>query len=168
MMSPIDLVTISPTLGDIAVSTDNGYLAIFSINGTLVGQTTAPKGKIVSVEFSSCPEGTSVNSLLVTTNSPATFTFYCAWDLHLVRHIEIEEITMAEQAAITSQNNVARRRNAGQTQFKGIDVVKASYSNPDSQLIAVLTRNGLGLYANSTPSAQANSAIKNIKVSMIT
>lgn len=57
----MSLVSISETLGDIAVVSDEGtVLSLYSVNCELVGSVTTEE-EITSITFSCAPEGRSVN-----------------------------------------------------------------------------------------------------------
>lgn len=86
----VDVIAISPTLGDIAtVSTDHriykSRLFVTTINDSPVGdiETDVP---IISLCYSCCPEGVSVN-VLVTGFANGTIQMWSSWDLTPVRII---------------------------------------------------------------------------------
>nr|XP_018917180.1 PREDICTED: lysosomal-trafficking regulator [Bemisia tabaci] len=90
---PINLVSVSSTLGDIVTvgsETDNSILRLHSINVTLIGSlTTTPK--ITSVCFSTAPEGLSVN-VIATGMENGTVKLWSTWDLSPVGEICVNNL----------------------------------------------------------------------------
>lgn len=93
---PIRLLSISETLGDIAVtyevpkinentSSSESELKVFTINAKAVGSILS-KTKITAVCYSNAPEGVSVN-VIATGLDNGVIRLWSSWDLKLVREI---------------------------------------------------------------------------------
>ncbi|XP_017760097.1 PREDICTED: lysosomal-trafficking regulator isoform X2 [Eufriesea mexicana] len=93
---PIRLLSISETLGDIAVtykisnvsentSSSQSELKVFTINARAVGSVLSRK-KITALCYSNAPEGVSVN-VIATGLDNGVIRLWSSWDLRLVREI---------------------------------------------------------------------------------
>ncbi|XP_076766095.1 lysosomal-trafficking regulator mauve isoform X3 [Xylocopa sonorina] len=94
--NPIRLLSISETLGDIAVtyeipntsdntSSSQSELKVFTINARAVGSVLSRK-KITALCYSNAPEGVSVN-VIATGLDNGVIRLWSSWDLRLVREI---------------------------------------------------------------------------------
>ncbi|UYV78667.1 LYST [Cordylochernes scorpioides] len=86
--SPVKLVAISPTLGDIASVSDiqgGSTLHLHTINGGQVGQASV-EVPITSLCYSTLPEGTAINLIAVGLDN-GTIRLYNSWTLEVVNHI---------------------------------------------------------------------------------
>lgn len=91
---PIRLLSISETLGDIAVTyeipsentpTSQSELKVFTINARAVGSILSRR-RITALCYSNAPEGVSVN-VIATGLDNGVIRLWSSWDLRLVREI---------------------------------------------------------------------------------
>lgn len=82
----MSLVSISETLGDIAVVSDEGtVLSLYSVNCDLVGSVTTEE-EITSITFSCAPEGRSVN-VVACGMADGSIRLWSTWDMTFVKTI---------------------------------------------------------------------------------
>nr|CAD7196152.1 unnamed protein product [Timema douglasi] len=136
--SPVRLVAVSETLGDIAtVLSDPGretgsILRLHTINTVPVGEV-ASKETITALCFSSAPEGVSVNVMAAGLDTGA-IRLYSTWNLAVVREIAS---SILHQPIISSRDSILCRSKRGL--FLSLSV---TYSH-DSQHLYAATVDGL-------------------------
>ncbi|XP_050540589.1 lysosomal-trafficking regulator isoform X2 [Daktulosphaira vitifoliae] len=108
MSSPINLVAISETLGDIVtisynLAEEKSTMTLHTINASFVGSMKSDK-KITSVCFSNAPEGVSVN-VIATGYEDGSVKLWSTWDLTYVSEIPINNFNGAVLAIIYSRDS---------------------------------------------------------------
>lgn len=93
---PVGLVTISETLGDIAIACNSittlgSILTLYTINCQPIKEITTPE-RITAMCYSSAPEGISVN-VLATGFDTGVVRLWSSWDLSPIREITCLSLT---------------------------------------------------------------------------
>ncbi|GFT10478.1 lysosomal-trafficking regulator [Nephila pilipes] len=103
---PVQLVTVSDTLGDVASSSNIGeesYLRVHTINGEIVGKVKVPD-IITAICYSTAPEGISVN-LIATGFRSGIIRLWSSWDLKPVREITCDRFLLPIKCIVFSADN---------------------------------------------------------------
>ncbi|XP_055949206.1 lysosomal-trafficking regulator-like isoform X3 [Argiope bruennichi] len=103
---PVELITVSDTLGDIASSSnicDESFLRVHTINGETVGCVKMPD-IITALCYSTAPEGISVN-LIATGFRSGIIRLWSSWDLKPVREIAWDRFLLPIKCIVFSADN---------------------------------------------------------------